>query len=117
MTSEVQVPLGDEEPGEIVESLSQVKGRVDGVAVSEIEFEGVVTDTIKTCGLLKDNNLNAIYQTTTRDKNRYQLQKISHRPMKLVWIIFWCLLKITGLQGIHFRNQCSFMLIQGNWHR
>lgn len=75
VTSEVQVPLGDEEPEEIVESLSRVKGRVDGVAVSEIELEGVVTDTIKTCGLLKENNLNAIYQTTTRDKNRYQLQK------------------------------------------
>jgi len=75
VTSEVQVPLGDEEPEVLVESLSQVKGRVDGVSVSEIELEGVVTDTIKTCGLLKENKLNAIYQTTTRDKNRYQLQK------------------------------------------
>ncbi len=75
VTSEVQVPLGDEEPEVLVESLSQVKGRVDGVSVSEIELEGVVTDTIKTCSLLKDNKLNAIYQTTTRDKNRYQLQK------------------------------------------
>lgn len=75
VTSEVQVPLGDEEPGVLVESLSQVKGRVDGVSVSEIELEGVVTDTIKTCSLLRDNKLNAIYQTTTRDKNRYQLQK------------------------------------------
>ncbi len=75
VTSEVQVPLGDEEPEAVVESLSKVKGRVDGLAVTEIEFEGVVSDTIKTCGLLKQNNLNAIYQTTTRDKNRYQLQK------------------------------------------
>ena len=75
VTSEVQVPLGDEEPEAIVESLNKVKGRVDGLAVAEIELEGVVGDTIKTCGLLKDNNLNAIYQTTTRDKNRYQLQK------------------------------------------
>ncbi len=75
VTSEVQVPMGDEEPEVIVDSLSKVKGRVDGVSVSEIELEGVVSDTIKTCGLLKDNNLNAIYQTTTRDKNRFQLQK------------------------------------------
>ena len=75
VTSEVQVPLGDEEPDAVVESLSKVKGRVDGLAVSEIELEGVVGDTIKACGLLKQNNLNAIYQTTTRDKNRYQLQK------------------------------------------
>ncbi len=75
VTSEVQVPLTEEEPESIVESLSKLKGRVDGVSVAEIEFEGVVTDTIKSCDLLKQNNLNAIYQTTTRDKNRYQLQK------------------------------------------
>jgi 5,10-methylenetetrahydrofolate reductase len=75
VTSEVQVPLGDDEPGQIAQSLGRVKGRVDGVSISEIEFEGVVGDTIKTCGLLEQNNLNAIYQTTTRDKNRFQLQK------------------------------------------
>lgn len=75
VTSEVQVPLGDEEPEALVQSLGRVKGRVDGVSVAEIELEGVVGDTIKTCGFLKKNNLNAIYQTTTRDKNRFQLQK------------------------------------------
>jgi 5,10-methylenetetrahydrofolate reductase len=75
VTSEVQVPLGDEESDGITESLNRVKGRVDGVSVSEIELEGVVSDTIKTCGILEQNNLNAIYQTTTRDKNRFQLQK------------------------------------------
>ena len=75
VTSEVQVPLGDEESDGLVESLDKVKGRVDGVSVSEIELEGVVSDTIKTCGILNENNLNAIYQTTTRDKNRFQLQK------------------------------------------
>jgi len=37
VTSEVQVPLGDEEPEAIIDSLSRVKGRVDGVSVSEIE--------------------------------------------------------------------------------
>ncbi|CCK79070.1 methylenetetrahydrofolate reductase [Desulfobacula toluolica] len=75
VTSEVQVPLGDEESEGLVESLGRVKGRVDGLSIAEIELEGVVSDTIKTCGLLKENNLNAIYQTTTRDKNRFQLQK------------------------------------------
>lgn len=75
VTSEIQVPLGDEEPDGIVQSLNKIKGRVDGVSVQEIELEGVVTDTIKSCGLLMENNFNAIYQTTTRDKNRFQLQK------------------------------------------
>ncbi|MCA1785707.1 MAG: methylenetetrahydrofolate reductase, partial [Desulfobacteraceae bacterium] len=75
VTSEVQAPLGDDEPEALVTSLSKIRGRVDGVSVSDVELEGVVGDSILTCDLLKKNRFNAIYQTTTRDKNRYQLQK------------------------------------------
>ncbi len=74
VTSEVQAPI-DQEPEDLVRSLSQVRGRVDGVSLSEVEFEGIVGDTIKTCKLLNKNMLEPIYQTTTRDKNRLQLQK------------------------------------------
>ena len=74
VTSEVQAPV-DQEPEELVRSLSQVRGRVDGVSLSEVEFEGIVGDTIKTCALLNQSLLEPIYQTTTRDKNRLQLQK------------------------------------------
>jgi 5,10-methylenetetrahydrofolate reductase len=73
VTSEVQAPV-DQEPEELVQSLSQVRGRVDGVSLSEVEFEGIVGDTIKTCELLNQSLLEPIYQTTTRDKNRLQLQ-------------------------------------------
>jgi 5,10-methylenetetrahydrofolate reductase len=48
---------------------------VDGVSVTDVELEGVVGDTIHTCELLQQNRFNSIYQTTTRDKNRVQLQK------------------------------------------
>mgnify|MGYP001082194777 FL=1 len=75
VTSEVQAPLGDDEPEALVQSLSKVRGRVDGVSVSDVELEGVVGDSIQTCDLLLKSRFNAIYQTTTRDKNRYQLQK------------------------------------------
>ena len=74
VTSEVQAPV-DQEPEELVRSLSQVRGRVDGVSLSEVEFEGIVGDTINTCALLNESLLEPIYQTTTRDKNRLQLQK------------------------------------------
>ena len=74
VTSEIQAPI-DQEPEDLVRSLSKVRGRVDGVSLSEIEFEGVVGDTIKTCQLLDKNQFEPIYQTTTRDKNRLQLQK------------------------------------------
>ncbi len=75
VTSEIQAPLGTDEPQELIDNLKKIRGRVDGVSVSDVELEGVVGDTIKTCDLLKQNRFNAIYQTTTRDKNRFQLQK------------------------------------------
>ena len=74
VTSEVQTPAEDE-PEKLIHSLRRVRGRVDGVAVTDLDIEGVVGDTIKTCELLRQNRFNAIYQTTTRDKNRIQLQK------------------------------------------
>jgi 5,10-methylenetetrahydrofolate reductase len=73
VTSEVQSPI-DQEPEDLVSSLSNVRGRVDGVSLSEVELEGFVGDTIKTCELLNKSQLEPIYQTTTRDKNRLQLQ-------------------------------------------
>ena len=73
VTSEVQSPI-DQAPEDLVSSLSNVRGRVDGVSLSEVELEGFVGDTIKTCELLNKSQLEPIYQTTTRDKNRLQLQ-------------------------------------------
>ena len=74
VTSEVQTPI-DEDPQELIRSLELIRGRVDGVTVSELDIEGVVGDTIKTCQLLKQSRFESIYQTTTREKNRPQLQK------------------------------------------
>ncbi len=74
VTSEVQSPVG-EEPEKLIDNLKLVRGRVDGYSVSEVEIEGVVGDSIKVCDLLKQNRFEAIYQTTTREKNRLQLQR------------------------------------------
>jgi len=74
VTSEIQSPI-DQEPEDLVSSLRAVRGRVDGVSLSEVEFEGVVGDTIKTCELLARSELEPIYQTTTREKNRLQLER------------------------------------------
>ncbi|MCF8039408.1 MAG: methylenetetrahydrofolate reductase [Desulfohalobiaceae bacterium] len=73
VTSEVQAPAGGDSR-DLVENLRKIRGRVDGVSVADIELEGVVGDTIKTCSLLQENRFEAIYQTTTRNKNRIQLQ-------------------------------------------
>ena len=74
VTSEFQAPLASDQEN-LIKSLSSVRGRVDGVSLSEVEFEGVVGDSIQTCELLKQNRFESIYQTTTRDKNRIQLMK------------------------------------------
>lgn len=74
VTSEVQAPI-DEAPEELVQSLRRVRGRVDGISVAEAELDGIVGDNIKTCEILQSNRFQAIYQTTTREKNRLQLQK------------------------------------------
>jgi 5,10-methylenetetrahydrofolate reductase len=72
--TEVRTPI-DEDPEELIKSLELVRGRVDGVTVSELDIEGVVGDSIKLCNLLKKNRFEPIYQTTTREKSRPQLQK------------------------------------------
>ncbi len=77
VTSEVQAPLGGtENPDDIVKELNLIRGRVDGVSVVDTGgIQGIVSDSVKTCNLLQKNQFDAIYQTTTRDKNRIQLQK------------------------------------------
>ncbi|MBT7085346.1 MAG: methylenetetrahydrofolate reductase, partial [Desulfobacterales bacterium] len=72
VTSEVQSPVSDNDPDALIDSLKPVRGRVDSFSLSEVEIEGVVGDTIKVCDVLKQNRFDAIYQTTTRNKNRLQ---------------------------------------------
>ena len=74
VTSEIQAAI-EQEPEDVLQSLSKVRGRVDGFSLSGLEIEGIVGDTINTCRLLEQNKFEPIYRTTTRDKNRIQLQK------------------------------------------
>ena len=98
VTSEVQAPA-DEEPEELVKSLKLIRGRVDGFSVSEVEIEGIVGDTIKTCEFLKQNRFDPIYQTTTRQKSRIQLQKdlaLAHESGVENLLVFTEDYRITG---------------------
>ena len=98
VTSEIQAPI-DEEPEALIKRLELIRGRVDGVAVPELEVEGVVGDSIKACNLLKQNRFESIYQTTTRDKNRPQLQKdllLAHEAGVENLLVFTEDYRITG---------------------
>lgn len=98
VTTELQAPV-EEDPHFLVRSMELVRGRVDGVSVSEVEMEGVVGDTLKACKLLKENRFEAIYQTTTRDKNRIQLQRdliLAHEAGVENLLVFTEDYRITG---------------------
>ena len=98
VTSELHSPA-DDDPEELVRKMELVRGRVDGVSVSEVEVEGIVGETIKTCQLLKENRFEAIYQTTTRDKNRPQLEKdllLAHQTGIENLLVFTEDYRITG---------------------
>ncbi|MBW1706626.1 MAG: methylenetetrahydrofolate reductase [Deltaproteobacteria bacterium] len=98
VTSEVQTPV-DEEPQALIKRLELVRGRVDGVTVPELEIEGIIGDSIKTCDLLKKNRFESIYQTTTRDKSRPQLQKdllLAHETGVENLLVFTEDYRITG---------------------
>ena len=98
VTSEVQTPV-DEEPQALIKRMELVRGRVDGVTVPEMEIEGIVGDSIKTCDLLKKNRFESIYQTTTRDKSRPQLQKdllLAHETGVENLLVFTEDYRITG---------------------
>ncbi len=73
VTAEIH-PTVDSGPTGLIDSLKLVRGRVDGFSIPEVEMEGVVGGSVQACSLLKENRFEPIYQTTTRDKNRLQLQ-------------------------------------------
>lgn len=45
------------------------------IVLAEVDLEGIVGNRVETCELLRRNRFEPIYQTTTREKNRLQLQK------------------------------------------
>lgn len=73
VTSEIQPPIGNNTQ-DLVHNVERIRGRVDAVTVPELKIEGLVTDTMGTCRILKDKKFDPILQTTCRDKNRIELQ-------------------------------------------
>jgi 5,10-methylenetetrahydrofolate reductase len=73
VTSEVQPPIGTDVQ-ELARSVERIRGRVDALTVPELKIEGLVTDMMGTCRVLKEQKFEAILQTTCREKNRLDLQ-------------------------------------------
>ncbi len=73
ITSEVQVST-ESDTDSILGGLKRIKGRIDGIIVSETEIEGVACDSVPICNSLKEGGYNPLFETTTREKNRIELQ-------------------------------------------
>ena len=73
LTSEVQVSAETDKES-VLGSLKQIKGRIDGLVVTEAEIEGVACDSVPICSALKEGGYNPLFETTTREKNRIDLQ-------------------------------------------
>ena len=115
VTSEIQPPI-DEGPEDLIKRLELIRGRIDGLTVPELDIEGIVGNTLKICEMLKKNRFEAIYQTTTREKNRLQLQKdfmLAHETGVDNLLVFTEDYRITGdsLQEMMFFHVDSGKLI------
>ena len=115
VTSEIQPPI-DEGPEDLIKRLELVRGRIDGLTVPELDIEGIVGNTLKICEMLNKNRFEAIYQTTTREKNRIQLQKdfmLAHETGVDNLLVFTEDYRITGdsLQEMMFFHVDSGKLI------
>ena len=106
VTSEIQPPV-DTDIKELLKNIEKIRGRLDGVTVPEFELEGVVTDSIGACKILRENKFDPVLQTTCREKNRLDLQtyllKASEQGVKNI-LAFTADYRITGdsLQEIMF---------------
>jgi methylenetetrahydrofolate reductase (NADPH) len=74
VTSEIQPPIGTGVQ-DLIRNVERIRGRVDALTVPELKIEGLVTDTMGTCRALKDQKFDPILQTTTREKNRIDIQE------------------------------------------
>jgi len=48
---------------------------VDALTVPELKIEGLVTDTMGACRILREQKFDPILQTPCRDRNRVELQE------------------------------------------
>lgn len=74
VTSEIQ-PFIDGDVRELVQNLNRVRDKVDALTVVDLKFEGLVTDTMGTSRILKEQKCEPILQTICREKTRVDIQE------------------------------------------
>ncbi len=74
VTSEIQPPL-EIDVKELCQSVDRIRGKIDALTVPDLKIEGLVTDTMGTCRILKEQKFEPILQTTCREKSRLDIQE------------------------------------------
>jgi 5,10-methylenetetrahydrofolate reductase len=73
ITSEIQSPI-ETDMRELSRSVDRIRGRVDAFTVTDLKIEGLVTNTMGTCRLLREQKFEPILQTTCREKSRLDIE-------------------------------------------
>jgi methylenetetrahydrofolate reductase (NADPH) len=74
VTAEIQPPI-EIDVKELSRSVGQIRGKIDALTVPDLKIEGLVTDTMGTCRILKEQKFEPILQTTCREKSRLDIQE------------------------------------------
>lgn len=73
MTSEIGPPKGIETE-ELLKDAELIRGRVDGINVTDLQSSVMRLGSLAVCVLLKQQGFEPVYQVTCRDRNRLALQ-------------------------------------------
>jgi 5,10-methylenetetrahydrofolate reductase len=74
ITSEIQPPL-ETDVKELSRSVERIRGKIDALTVPDLKIEGLVTDTMGTCRVLKEQKFEPILQTICRERSRLDIQE------------------------------------------
>ncbi len=103
VTSEVQAPV-DEEPEALVRRLELVRGRIDGVAVPELNIEGFLGNPIRPVIFLRRIVLNLFTRPQPGTRADYNWKKTSSLHMKQGLKISSSLQKTIGSPATVYRR-------------
>jgi len=73
VTSEIGPPKGIETAG-LLEDAELIRGRVDGINVTDLQSSVLRLGSLAVCAILKQKGFEPIFQLTCRDRNRLALQ-------------------------------------------
>jgi len=73
VTSEIYLPQ-DKSPEKYLEEIYNLRARIDALRFQPFSADAAVSSSLTLCRLLRENKFDPIFQVTTRDRNRLEIQ-------------------------------------------